>query len=114
MAKFYGPIGYITEQVETSPGVWSGQVVERSYSGDVIKNSTGVQEGESLNDDLTVNNRLSIVADPYAYTKFQSMAYVKWMGALWKIASVEVLRPRLILSIGGKYNGPTPPVTPDP
>jgi hypothetical protein len=95
MAKFYGPIGYITEQVETPPdsGKWTDVVVERNYSGDVIKNTAQLQSGENQNDDLTVNNRLSIVADPFAFEKFQAMRYVKWMGAYWKITSVDVQRP---------------------
>jgi hypothetical protein len=107
MAKFYGPIGY-GEQVETSPGVWNETIVERNYSGDVIETTSRMRDGENLNDDLTIDNRLSIVADPFAYEKFHAMRYIKWMGALWKITSVKVQRPRLVLTIGGVYNGPTP------
>jgi hypothetical protein len=107
MGKFYGQIGY-AEQVETTPGIWQEQVTERNYVGDLFKNVSKIRSGENLNDDLTVDNRLSIVADPYAYEKFHTMRYVRWMGALWKIISVEVQRPRLILSIGGVYNGATP------
>jgi hypothetical protein len=107
MGKFYSEIGY-AEQVETSPGVWQDVITERNYMGDEIKTVSKMQPGENLNDDLTVDNRLSIVADPFAYEKFHTMRYVKWMGILWKITSVEIQRPRLILTIGGVYNGPTP------
>ena len=103
MAKFYGEIGY-ADTVEKKPGVWVEEVVKRNYYGDVIKQESKMQAGEALNDDLTVSNRLSIVADPYAYAKFSMMRYVVWMGAKWKIISVEVQRPRLILTIGGVYN----------
>lgn len=106
MGKFYGEIGY-AETVETAPGVWTEQFTSRQYFGDVIRNVNRVQAGENLNDNVTIDNRLSIVADPYAYEKFHAMRYVKWMGVLWKITSVEVQRPRLILSIGGVYNGKT-------
>lgn len=103
MAKFYGIIGY-SDTTETKPGVWEEIVTERNYSGDSIKNTRRWQTGESLNDDLTINNVISIVADPYAYQNFHAMRYVKWMGALWKITNVEVQRPRLLLTIGGIYN----------
>lgn len=104
MAKFYGVIGY-ADTVETAPGVWTEQITERNYAGDVIKNTRRWQSGENLNDDLTLNNTISVVADPFAYQNFYAMRYIKWMGASWKITNVEVQRPRLILTIGGVYNG---------
>ena len=104
MAKFYGVVGY-AETKETSPGVWTEEITERNYSGDVLKNTRKWQSGESLNDNLVINNMLSIIADPYAYQHFHAMRYVKWMGASWKISNIEVQRPRLILTIGGVYNG---------
>ena len=113
MAKFYGEIGY-AETTETAPGVWTDVVTERKYFGDVIKNTRRLEAGEGLNDNLTINNMVSIVADPFAYQHFHAMRYVNWMGALWKITNVEVQRPRLILTIGGVYNGPTPVPSPEP
>lgn len=106
MAKFYGKIGYI-ETVEdlNSPGVYVEQKTERNYIGDVTRNTRKYEPGKNLNDNLDVNNTISIVADAYAYDHFFAMRYIEWMGALWKISSVEVQRPRLILSIGGVYNG---------
>lgn len=110
MAKFYGAIGY-AETSETAPGVWIEGITERNYSGDVIKNSRRWQSGENLNDNLTVNNEITIVADPYAYQNFHAMRYIKWMGASWKITNIDVQRPRLILTIGGVYNGATGPTS---
>jgi hypothetical protein len=104
MAKFYGEIGY-AETAETAPGVWTESVKERIYSGDVLRNSKRWQTGENLNDNLTVNNEISIIADPFAYSNFHNIRYVKWMGAYWKVNRIDVQRPRLILSIGGLYNG---------
>ncbi len=104
MAKFYGEIGYSTGQVETEPGVWSNNIVKRNYYGDVIKNIIKEQSGEYLNSNVILNNRISIIADPFAYENFHAMKYIKWMGSLWKIVNIEVQRPRLILTIGGVYN----------
>ncbi len=112
MAKFYGVIGY-AETSETAPGVWVEAITERNYSGDVVKISRRWQAGENLNDNLTVSNEISIVADPFAYQNFYAMRYIKWMGASWKIDKVEVQRPRLILTIGGVYNGETAPAPSD-
>lgn len=105
MAKFYGPVGY-AEPVETTPGIWEDQITERNYSGDVVRNtSRWSTSSDSTNDDLNISNQISIVADPFAYQKFHLMKYVEYMGTKWKITSVEVKYPRLILSIGGIYNG---------
>ena len=104
MAKYYGEIGYAVTQ-ETSPGVWTEGITTRPYYGDVIRNVSKWQNGSYLNDNLNVSNQISIVSDPYANQNFHSIRYVKWMGALWKVTDVEVQYPRLILTIGGEYNG---------
>ena len=104
MAKFYGVIGY-SETVETKPGVWKDQITEHEYCGDLLQNTRSIQSSETLNDDINVANKISIVADPFAYKNFHSMKYVEFMGAKWKITKVEVQYPRLILTIGGVCNG---------
>ena len=107
MGKFYGKIGYAVTS-ETMPGVWEETNIEYNYSGDVIRNTRKWQSGENLNDDLVINNTISIISDPFANLNFHAMRYVEWMGAKWKITNVEVQRPRLILSVGGVYaNGTT-------
>lgn len=104
MAKYYGTIGY-AEMVETSPGVCEAQITERNYYGDVIKNSRNLQATDNLNDNVVVSNQISIVADPYAIANFHAIRYAVFMGAKWKVPSVDVQPPRLILSLGGLYNG---------
>lgn len=109
MARFYGPVGY-GESVETPPesGVWVDTISEISYFGDVIRNTRKMESGESLNDDIKVGNSISIVADDYAIEHFFKIKYVQWAGTLWTVTNVEVKSPRLILSLGSVYNGPTP------
>lgn len=112
MAKFYGAIGY-GESVEVSPGIYEDVITERQYYGDVIRNTRRLQDGLSVNDDISVNNSISIVADAYANQHFFAIRYVQWAGALWKVSDVDVQSPRLLLRLGGVYNGPTPdPDTP--
>ena len=105
MAKFHGKVGY-SQSVETAPGVWVDQVTDRDYYGDVIRESKQFTGSDKVNDDLVLNNRVSIVADDFANTNFSAMRYIVWHGVYWKISSIEVQRPRLILSLGGVYNGP--------
>ena len=104
MAKFYGAIGY-AKTVETMPGVWTEQITERDYYGDVIRNSRRLQSSDKVNDDLSISNQISIVADPYAINNFHSMRYAEFMGAKWKVSDIEVQYPRLLLTLGGVYNG---------
>lgn len=103
MAKYCGKIGYATT-VETTPGVWSEQIVERKYYGDLTRNSRRLQSPDKVNDDIVIANQLSIVADPYAMSNFHSIRYAEFMGAKWKVSDVEVQYPRLILTLGGVYN----------
>lgn len=103
MAKFYGVIGF-AETVETDPGIWEEKIVERSYYGDLIRNIRKLQSSTSVNDNITISNEISIVADPYAEQNMYAMRYVTFKGNKWKIESVDVNYPRLTLSIGGVYN----------
>lgn len=104
MAKFYGKIGY-ANTVETKPGVCEEQIVERSYYGDLIRNTRRLQSADQVNDDINISNEISIVADPYATNNFHTMRYAVFMGTKWKISNVDVSYPRLILTLGGVYNG---------
>lgn len=103
MAKFYGNVGYaITE--ETKPGVWMPRIVDKQYFGDLIKNSRRLENTSKVNDDVTLDNQISIVADAFAYENFQNIRYVEYMGAKWKVTNIEVQHPRLVLTFGGVWN----------
>lgn len=104
MAKFFGKIGYVISK-ETAPDVWENAVEEVTYRGDVLRNNKRSDNGAKVNDDISLNNLISIVADAFAYSNFASIKYVDWMGVRWKVTNVEVQRPRLILTIGGMYSG---------
>lgn len=108
MARFFGEVGY-GESVETPPGsgVWVDIINEIHYQGDVIRNTRKLEGGAGVNDNITIANSLSIVADEYAVEHFFAIKYVKWAGVLWTVTMVEVQSPRLILNLGSVYNGPT-------
>lgn len=106
MAKFYGMIGF-AETVETSPGVWVDQICEHPYYGDVLSFGSRFSQGQSVNDNISITNIISIVSDAYAIHHIFEMRYVKWQETCWKISNVTVAHPRLSLTLGEIYNGPT-------
>jgi|SRR3954453_17672889 len=106
MTKFHGRIGY-GESTETSPGVYADAIVEYFYYGDVFNQSRALQQGENLNEDIQVGISISIVGNEYALEHYLSIRYVELAGELWTVANVEIQRPRLILTLGEVYNGPT-------
>lgn len=111
MAKWYGVIGFGIEE-KIRPGVTKETIKERSYYGDVTRLSRRLQIGQdSTNPDISVSNELSVLADPFANENFQSIRYVTFMGTKWTVSSVEVQYPRLLLTLGGVYNGDYGPQT---
>lgn len=102
--RFYGVVGYI-DTTENEHGVSAPVPTEKLYYGDILHLSTKWQPTENLNDDITVSHKISIIADPYAFKNFSLIRYVKWMGTRWEVKSVEVQFPRLVLTLGGVYNG---------
>lgn len=109
MPRFYGKIGFLKEETEseTRPSRYIPKMEERMYVGELYKNYARSQNADKSVDDFSINNDISIVADPYAMNHFSSMKYVEFMGTLWEISSVTVEYPRLRISFGGVYHGPT-------
>lgn len=103
MGKFYGAIGYATH-VETTPGVWQERIIERNYMGDVERSQSKWRDGENQNSNIVLDNRFSIVADPFAYEQAHKIRYIQVLGVKWTVKSVEVRRPRLIIAVGEVYN----------
>lgn len=105
MGKYYGRIGYgIVEEDPDSPGVWKERLIWRNYYGDILRTFKKTESTDKVNDNVNMTNEISIVSDPYAFRNIAHMHCIEYMGVLWKINSVEIQYPRLILSIGGLYN----------
>lgn len=111
MAKFSGAIGYALTQ-EDSPGVWVDTIIEKHYRGDVIVDQRQIQTSEQLNDNIAIDNSISIIANAYAYDNIGIMKYVVWRNIAWKIQSFSIDRPRIVIKIGGIYNGERPIASP--
>lgn len=104
MAKYVGKVGYY---VSTFDGVdkYTDEIIEKTVRGDMLQDHSRWKNADKINDDIDVNNRISIVADPFALNNFHSIKYATYMQTKWKVTSVEVAYPRLILTLGGVYNG---------
>lgn len=106
MAKWSGNIAFQSTR-ETSLGIWEEQMIERHYYGDVIKNYRTLENSSNINDGVNVSNQISFVADPYANENFHNIRYAEFMGTKWRVASIDVEYPRLIMTLGGVWNGQT-------
>ena len=105
MAKWYGVIGYNTGTTEVEPGVWKPNIIEDNYFGDVLDTTSRYNSSNKMNDDVDITARISIVADPFAYQNFSKIKFVEFMDTLWEVKSASPQYPRLIITLGGVYNG---------
>lgn len=107
MARFFDKVGY---GVPSQPvdGVWSDNITERAYYGEILDTTRFNQESDKVNDDIRLTQRISILADAFALENFSNIKYVLWMGTAWTVTSVGVERPRLILTLGGVWHGQRP------
>lgn len=113
--KFYDAVGYATS-VETPPdsGVWIDVVTETKLFGDVLRNTRAMEEADKVNNDRSIGVRFSLIADANSVENFEAIRYVKWRGRRYLIRNIEYLAPRLIITPGGEYHGPTPEPAPTP
>ena len=102
--KWYGKIGYGRDSV-TAPGVHKETFEERNYRGDLMRANRSWTDTNSINGNVAMSNQISILSDPYILSNFQDIRYAEFMGTKWKVTNVEIQYPRLILTLGGEYNG---------
>ena len=101
--KWYGKVGFAV--TTDKDGIWTDDIVEKPYTGDMIKARASFQNSNNVNDNLVLNNQISIIANKFAYDNFECIKYVEILGKMWKVESAEIQYPRLILSVGGLWNG---------
>ena len=103
MSRYSGRIGFAVTE-ETAPGVWTPMITEKPVKGEILRNSTRTTSGESINDNVTISNRISVLGNPYMFENFKFMKYITWRGTKWTITNKEIQGRRLILDIGGEWN----------
>ena len=109
MAKYSGMLGYVMSAKEDPPGIWKpSAVVEKLGRGDLFGQTINNEDVGGLSDGITINNQLSIIMDPFVNKNLESLKYVILYGTRWEIKSMTINRPRIILTLGGVYNGECP------
>ena len=103
MAKFAGNVGYEV-QVEGPKGIWSSKIVDRFMRGDSLTNSVNRENDPVVNQSISLNKRISIIADAFAFENMFNIVYVEYKGKKWRVSEVSDNRPRLTLQLGGLYN----------
>jgi len=104
--KYCGKVGFVITE-ETRPGISEEKVVERTYMGDILQNIRRWETGISINDNIKIQNRISIVADHFAHSNLGNLRYIEYLGVKWKVSSFDISYPRIIITTGEKYNGKT-------
>lgn len=102
--KFCGKVGFVITE-ETEPGIYEPKTVERTYRGEVLQNIRRWETGTSVNDNIKIQNRISIVADHFAHSNLGYMQYIEFANEKWKISSFDIKYPRIIITTGEVYNG---------
>lgn len=105
--KYYGNIGFAVSEEKMvdgqHTGVWEQIITVRKYYGELSKPVNKWQNGSGENQDASFSSQLSIISDPFAIENFHSIKYAEFLGVKWKVTSVEIMRPRLLLTLGGEY-----------
>jgi len=104
--KWFGKVGFnTTVPMEDDSDIMIHKIVERPYYGEETRLNSQWKTSGHKNDDKDINTEISIVSDPFARDHFMDIIYIEFMGEKWDVSTVTVQYPRLILSIGGIYNG---------
>ena len=103
MPKWYGRIGFSTDS-DQGFGIFEKTSEARPYYGDIIHSRPGwTAVSDSTNEKMTVNSRISVVADDFALQNTYRMTWIEYLGTKWYISSVELAFPRIIVDIGNVY-----------
>ena len=105
--KYHGMIGYdFTTEDPDEPGVFRPNLVEKIATGDVLNLSTRWQAANnSTNDNIVLSKSISIMMDPFVIDNFSRIKYAEYMGVKWRVESATPQYPRIVLNLGGVYNG---------
>ena len=104
MTKCSGFIGYALA-VETQPGVWTENVTEKKYYGDVVRDNRRIVDQGEINGSINISNNISVLSNTFMLENLSYMRYIIFSNSKWKIGSVDIKPPRIEVTLGGVYNG---------
>ena len=115
MTKFVGTLGVVKSQVEkiidgVPSGIFEDQVEDYLVAGDILQHTHRNDGSDKVNGEVTLQNRFSIYPPASLLEEMNqpnTALYLKVFGGCWKVTQFQVSPPRLILTVGGKYDGKT-------
>ena len=105
MARFHDMVGFLIPVDDQRTGLSTNRVVERPYYGKILEHTRRWESSDHVNDDLNISNQISITANDYAFKHMSAIAYVRFMGGYWKVSSIRIKGPEIVLTLGGVWNG---------
>lgn len=107
MGKYSGMIGFgFNKEIETD--VHDDVIEEHHYYGNIEKNVSRFNQGSNQSGESLITNNFSIVGDSFLFEHLADIRYICWKNQKWVVASIEEQYPRINITLGGIYNGPTP------
>jgi hypothetical protein len=103
MSRCSGLIGYALAG-ETQPGVWTENITEKIYYGDVVRDNRRIVDQGEINGSININNNISVVSNKFMLDNLAFMRYITFANSKWKISSVDIRSPRVVITLGGLYN----------
>ena len=106
MPRCSGVIGYALDG-ETRPGVWTEGITDKKYFGEIVRDNRRIVDQGEINGSININNNISIVSNKFMLDNLEFMRYLTLSSAStskWKITSVDIKPPRIIITLGGLYN----------
>lgn len=103
--KYCGNIGFMSSETQIEDGVAIQPIIDKKYYGEVIRTSSRLQTQGKVNPDFTLNNSISILLDGYLKDNLYSIVYVEFLNHKWAVSTVEIQHPRVLITLGGLYNG---------
>lgn len=103
MSKFAGYVGFMMDEIETAPGIWTSGEVRKYYKGEMINFAQDNSNQTTVNSEVKIRAGVKIFANEFAKKNLSRIRYVEICGVKWEVNSITPQYPRLVLSLGGEY-----------
>jgi hypothetical protein len=97
-------LGFSERNTEVCPGVWKIMPTEVPHRAKLLTYNKDYDTSDEVNDDMKLRNRYEIVMKDKKLD-YQDMRYIIVKGKKWKVSALEFLDIRIIITLGGVYNG---------
>lgn len=104
MGRFAGYLGFVIDE-EIKPGVFQPKAVEKFYKGTTKNIYRRWDQPQEVDDQLTLSEEITVVTNSYLLENIGALRYVVQYGTKWAVKSIHHDRPRLVITLGGEYNG---------